>query len=63
MSNQNRIYKGGRIDRDQAINFNDYEKTYKFLSSKTGEIISYTGDFGHTVTKEVSQKVSEWLSN
>jgi predicted esterase len=48
---------------DQAINFNDYEKTHKFLSSKTEEIISYTGDFGHTVTKEVSQKVCEWLSN
>ena len=48
---------------DQAISFDDYEKTYKFLSSKTKEITSYTGDFGHTVTKEVSQKVSEWLSN
>ena len=48
---------------DQAISFDDYEKTYKFLSSKTKEINSYTGDFGHTVTKEVSQKVTEWLSN
>ena len=48
---------------DQAISFADYEKTHDFLSSKTKDIVSYTGDFGHTVTKEVSQEVTEWLSN
>ena len=47
---------------DQAISFEDYKKTYEFLCSKTKEIVSYTGDFGHTVTKDVSNKVSEWLS-
>ena len=28
MSNQNRIYKGGRVDRDQAINFKFNGKEY-----------------------------------
>ena len=46
---------------DQAIIFRDYEKTFKFLSSKTSRITCYTADFGHTVTKEVNNKILEWL--
>ncbi len=47
--------------RDQAISFKDYEKTIDFLSSKTTRITTYTDDFGHTVTKEVNNKILEWL--
>ena len=46
---------------DQAISFKDYEKTIDFLSSKTTRITTYTDDFGHTVTKEVNNKILEWL--
>ena len=48
---------------DQAISFNDYKKTYEFLKTRTDLIHSYTDDFGHTVTKEVNNKIIEWLAN
>ena len=46
---------------DQAISFDDYKKTYEFLSNKTSNIVSYTNDFGHTITKEVYDKIIKWL--
>ena len=48
---------------DQAISFEDYKKTYKFLTGKTNNIQSYTGDFGHTITKDVYDKIIEWLGD
>ena len=47
---------------DQAISFDDYKKTYEFLSNKTSNIVSYTDDFGHTITKEVYDKITKWLN-
>tara|TARA_B100000427_G_scaffold312445_1_gene303899 strand:+ start:933 stop:1565 length:633 start_codon:yes stop_codon:yes gene_type:complete len=48
---------------DQAISFDDYKKTLEFISRKTDQITSYTDDFGHTITKEVNNRLIDWLSD
>ena len=48
---------------DQAISFDDYKKTLQFISKKTDKITSYTDDFGHTITKEVNNRLIDWLGN
>ena len=48
---------------DQAISFDDYKKTLQFISKKTDNITSYTDDFGHTITKEVNNRLIDWLGD
>ena len=48
---------------DQAISFDDYKKTLRFISEKTNKITSYTDDFGHTITKEVNNRIIDWMSD
>ncbi len=46
---------------DKAISYQDYEKTLNFLETKTAMITKHTGEFGHTITQEVSNKLVEWI--
>ncbi len=46
---------------DKAISYQDYEKTLAFLESKKVEITKNTGNFGHTITREVSDAFIEWI--
>ena len=48
---------------DQAISFDDYKKTLQFISKKTDKITNYTDDFGHTITKEVNNRLIDWLGD
>ena len=47
---------------DKAISYQDYKKTLNFLETKTATITKYTGNFGHTVTQDVSDKLVEWIT-
>ena len=46
---------------DKAISYQDYEKTLSFLEPKMATITKYTGNFGHSVTQDVSDKLVEWI--
>ena len=46
---------------DKAISYQDYEKTLSFLETKMATITKYTGNFGHSVTQDVSDKLVEWI--
>ena len=49
--------------KDEVILFKSYEKSITFIKSKTKKITTYTGDFGHTITKEVTDNLVDWLKN
>jgi predicted esterase len=46
---------------DKAISYDDFKKTLAFLETKTDELTKHTGDFGHTITREVSEDFIQWL--
>ena len=46
---------------DKAISYQDYEKTLSFLETKMATITKYTGNFGHSITQDVSDKLVEWI--
>jgi phospholipase/carboxylesterase len=46
---------------DKAISYDDFKKTLAFLETKTDSLTEYTGDFGHTITHEVSESFIQWL--
>ena len=48
---------------DLTIRFESFEQTKKFLLEKTKLITEYTGDFGHTITKSVTNEMTKWISN
>ena len=47
---------------DNVITFESYKKTINFLESKCDDIHKYVGDFGHTITKEVTTEMTDWIS-
>ncbi len=47
---------------DNVISFETYEKTVYFLESRCNHICKYEGDFGHTITKEVTAEMTDWIS-
>ena len=47
---------------DNVITFESYEKTIKFLQNKCSHIHKYEGNFGHTITKEVTAEMTDWIS-
>ncbi len=47
---------------DNVISFESYKKTIDFLQSRCTSIHEYVDDFGHTITKEVTAEMTEWLS-
>tara|TARA_B100000953_G_scaffold77152_1_gene62502 strand:+ start:6921 stop:7553 length:633 start_codon:yes stop_codon:yes gene_type:complete len=49
--------------KDKAILFKSYEKSISFIKSKTEKITTYTGDFGHTITEEVTDSLVSWLKD
>ena len=49
--------------KDEAILFKSYEKSIAFVKSKTEKVTTYTGNFGHTITKEVTDNLVSWLKN
>ncbi len=49
--------------KDEAILFKSYEKSIAFVKSKTEKVTTYTGNFGHTITKEVTDNLVIWLKN
>ena len=46
---------------DKAISYGDFKKTLAFLETKTDRLTKHTGDFGHTITHEVSEGFIQWL--
>ena len=48
---------------DNAISFESYERSYEFLNDKQTAIHTCTGDFGHTVTKDVTNELTDWILN
>ena len=49
--------------KDEAILFTSYTKSIEFIKSKTEKITTHTGDFGHTITKEVTDSLVNWLKD
>ena len=47
---------------DNVITFESYEKTISFLVPRCSDITRYVGDFGHTITKEVTAEMTNWIS-
>ena len=47
---------------DNVITFESYEKTINFLHTRCTDIHKCTGDFGHTITKDVTKEMTDWLS-
>jgi len=47
---------------DNVITFESYKKTINFLDSKCDDIHKCVGDFGHTITKEVTTEMTDWIS-
>ena len=47
---------------DNVITFESYEKTISFLEPRCSDITRYVGDFGHTITKEVTAEMTNWIS-
>ena len=47
---------------DNVISFDSYEKTIQFLETKCKDIHKHEGDFGHTITKEVTAEMTDWIS-
>ena len=47
---------------DNVITFESYKKTIDFLHSRCTDIHTCTGDFGHTITKEVTKEMTDWIS-
>ena len=46
---------------DKAISYDDFKKTLVFLETKTTRLTQHTGNFGHTITHEVSESFIQWL--
>ena len=46
---------------DKAISYDDFKKTLIFLETKTDKLTKHTGNFGHTITNEVSEGFIQWL--
>jgi len=47
---------------DNVISFDSYEKTIQFLETKSKDIHKHEGNFGHTITKEVTAEMTDWIS-
>ena len=47
---------------DNVITFESYEKTIDFLQSRCSNIRKYVDGFGHTITKEVTAEMTDWIS-
>lgn len=47
---------------DNAISYDSFEKSLKFLEGKNIDLTKYTGDFGHTITKQVTNEIIDWLN-
>ena len=47
---------------DNVITFESYEKTIDFLQTRCRNIHKYVDDFGHTITKEVTAEMTDWIS-
>ena len=47
--------------QDKAISYGDFKKTLAFLETKTDALTKHVGDFGHTITHEVSEGFIQWL--
>tara|TARA_B100000927_G_scaffold291276_1_gene292686 strand:- start:992 stop:1216 length:225 start_codon:yes stop_codon:yes gene_type:complete len=46
---------------DNVIKFDSYIKTLEFLKRKTDKVEEFEGDFGHTITKDVTTQMTNWL--
>ncbi|MBK47160.1 MAG: hypothetical protein CMD82_04905 [Gammaproteobacteria bacterium] len=46
---------------DNVIKFESYIKTLEFLKRKTNKVEKFEGDFGHTITKDVTTQMTNWL--
>mgnify|MGYP001352364963 CR=1 FL=1 len=46
---------------DNAISFDSFTKSMNFLEKKNVQCTKYIGDFGHTITKEVTNELIDWI--
>ncbi len=63
---ENKMIKDSKIfiahgTSDNVITFESYEKTISFLMPRCPSIDKYVGDFGHTITKEVTREMTDWI--
>ena len=47
---------------DKAISYEDFIKTLAFLNEKSNKIVKNVGNFGHTITNEVTDSLVKWVS-
>ena len=48
--------------KDNVITFASYEKTIDFLQSRCSNVRKYVDEFGHTITKDVTAAMTDWIS-
>jgi len=46
---------------DTSNSYDDFKKTLAFLETKTDGLTKHTGNFGHTITHEISEGFIQWL--